>query len=232
MKQKITVAFCISLTVIGTVIFAKNSETWTDLYKSSISADSSPMQKNKSGVVQQANTPVVALSDEVVFDMIFNLVNSLDEAAAKLESQGKSGNIWHNYFEREAGLSAQEVATLHQVANDFAREVTPIHRRAMQIINEQRISGANSRKPFPLPPELDILQKQREAIALQKSRRLQSLLSPEVIDRLRRIVEQNNNNLHPLTAGEQELFSERAKHFRNNTNQSSKNTSREESSNE
>jgi hypothetical protein len=224
MKGKIIVAFCILLTVIGTVIFAKNSETVIDSSNTVTSVNTIHQKLNEAITTQvKENTMNTPPPDYRVFDMIFNLVKSLDEAAAKLESQGKSGNIWRKYFEREAGLTAQQVAILRQVANDFAREVAPVHRRAMQIVNERRASGATTRKPFPPSPELATLQTQRDAIALRNGNRLQTLLSPEIIELLRRVLEQNHNDTNPLTDDEQQLFAERAKRFRTNSNRTSEN---------
>lgn len=224
MKGKSIVVFCILLTVIGTVIFAKNSETIIGSSDTISNVDVGTQKLDEPIDVQvKHNTISTPTPDYMVFDMIFNLVKSLDEAATKLESQGENGNIWRKYFEREAGLSAQQVAVLRQVANDFARDVAPVHNRAMQIVNQRRANGANSRKPFPPSPELTVLQTQRDAIALRNGNRLQTLLSSEVIERLRRIIEQNQNDSQPLTNAERQVFIERARRFRTDNNRTSQN---------
>lgn len=244
MKKSIIVVMCVVLSFTGMIVLAKNSDTVTNFFETTknvkdaapnfikpsnqeISAQNTARQNTlmlkEPETIIGSNVPNNQIPDNIFFDMLLNTVKSMDEAAANLEKQGKSGNIWSKYFEREAGLTAQQVALLRQVANDFNREAEPIHRRAMQIINERRASHVTGQKPLAPSPEIALLQIRRDAVALRHRDRLQILLSSEVIERLRRVLEQNNDASQPLTDAERQMFIERARRFRTDGSRTSQN---------
>ena len=85
-----------------------------------------------------------------------------------------------------------------------------------EIINQRRAIRANAQPPFDPSPELQTLQLQRNAIAITFRDRLQNLLGSEAIARLRQTIQQNYGVPQTFTDEERQLFSERARQFRNN----------------
>lgn len=160
--------------------------------------------------------------DYVFFDMLFNRVKSLDEAAAKLESEGMSGRIWSEYLERRAGLSRQQVDKLRQVADEFNRAVEPTHRQAMRIINERRATVTSGQRPAPPSPQLLALQQQRKTIALAHGNRVKTLLGAEIVEQLRQLLIQKTTGgtqaLSPSSA-ESQLLQEQLDRKENQNNE-------------
>lgn len=237
MKKSIIVVTCVVVSFTGMIVLAKKSAVANIFEATKNVEDAAPNsfkpsnQNNstqkiagqnvmfeKSETVFENNISNNQIPDNIFFDMLLNTVKSMDEAAANLEKQGKNGNIWSKYFEREVGLNAQQAAILRQAANDFDREAEPIHRRAMQIINERRASHINGQKPLAPSPEIASLQIRRDTVALRHRDRLQTLLGNEVIERLRHVLEQNNDTSQPLTDAERQMLIERARRFRTDGN--------------
>jgi hypothetical protein len=156
----------------------------------------SPTAKTQSDSIQETVTNN-SMPDYVVYDVLFNMVKVFDREAAKLESEGKSGKIWSEYFKRESDLTDEQVATLRKVADEFAVEIEPNRTRAMQIIKETRAAFPNGKikegdVPPPLSNELIALQQQRQEIALRYRDRLQNLLGNEVFGQFSQDILQNH----------------------------------------
>lgn len=172
------------------------------------------------------------IPDQAFFDMLFNTVLSMENAATKLRSEGKSGDIWSKYFARKGGLTEPQISELRQAAKDFEREMVPIQQRAMTIIGEQRAALSNG-KPLPTPLEdLKRLQEKREQIALKHGDRLQKRLGMEVISKLRNSLRQNTNNLQPLNDSERQELKNEIKRSRREMFSSPKSQKQEDQGNE
>jgi hypothetical protein len=122
-----------------------------------------------------------SIPDHITYDQLFRLVRLLDEQAAKLQAEGLDGKIWSEYFQRESGLTLQEVSVLRQTAAEFQIEIEPIDRRANEILVKRRAAYPGGQIPegtqLPPPPtELIQLQEQRNQIALNKRDQLNNLL--------------------------------------------------------
>jgi hypothetical protein len=198
MKKKIIVLLCAALALTVTVALSKNSETISDLFSFRTNAQT-PEQNpaENSDVTDQKGVTDSTTPDFILFDLLFHLTKTMDQAAARLEAEGKSGRIWSEYYERHAGLSRQQANKLRQAADNFYREVEPVHRRAAQIVAQRRNSHANGQPP-PLPsPELNALQKQRETIALRHRDRLRNLVGDEAFERLRQLMIQKPDSTTP-----------------------------------
>lgn len=199
MKKKIITLICVVLALTVTVALSKNSETISNFFSFSSNAQTLEQEPGGNlGVTSQNDAATNTTPDYILFDMLFHLTKALDRAAARLEAEGKSGRIWSEYFERHAGLSRQQANMLRNAADDFYREVEPTHRRAGQIIAQQRNARTNGQPPTPPPSELNALQQQRQAVALRHRDRLRDLVGSEVFERLRRLIENQGNNTPPF----------------------------------
>lgn len=241
MKKLIIIFAFLVVSVTSAVALATNSETIAKVLNIGIKPQTDKQQANSidSPILPENFAPAIAqpvepqnvpvqinnvdrqTPDYVFFDMLFNRVKSLDEAAAKLESEGKSGRIWSEYFQRQAGLSSQQVNKLRQVADEFGRAVDPTHRQAMQIINERRATGTNGQRPAPPSPQLLALQQQRQTIASNHGNRLRVQLGAEVVDKLRELLTQNSSgsDAQPLSPAERQLLHEQLNRKENPNNE-------------
>jgi hypothetical protein len=217
MKKIIIIVAFLVVSVTSAVALATSSETIAKVFnldtKSKIeeqvrtkSIDFSNSTETQSSAIKINNlnnqTP-----DYVFFEMLFNRVKALDEAADKLESQGRSGKIWREYLQQRAGLNNQQASKLRQAADEFFRAVEPTHRQAMQIINQARANATSGQRPAPLPPQLLTLQQQRQTLALTHGVRLQTALGAEILERLRQLFTQNSSGAaQPLTSADDQFF--------------------------
>lgn len=133
------------------------------------------------------------IPDAVAVEMFLARIISLEKAAAKAEAKGESGKLWRNYLERH-GFTDNEATAIRGLANEFVREILPLHRQALEIIKTGRESlnrGIN-RQP---PPELERLQQERNALAARYKTRLQERLGNESLERAKLLMQQNTKNL-------------------------------------
>lgn len=207
MKKKTIAVICAVLALTVTVALSKNSETISDFFSFSSNAQTTEQEPSGNSVVTAENNATKSTTpDYILFDMLFHLTKTLDRAAERLEAEGKSGRIWSEYFERHAGLSRQQANMLRNAADDFYRDVEPVHRRAGQIIAQQRDARANGQPPTPPPLELNALQQQRQAVALRHRDRLRDLVGSEVFERLRQLIQNQGNNTPPFDPTGLQMF--------------------------
>lgn len=220
MKKPIIGMLGFALLIAGAVTLAQKSKTVAKFFAAV--ADEQPTESNSQTVVAPIiKQPVAKVErnvlnsqtpDYVFYDMFFNMVKSFDSAA---ERRGANGGIWREHIRRRTGFNDQQMIVIRQVTNEFYSAVRPVHLQAMQIINQRRAARATAQPPFAASPELQTLQLQRNAIALTFRDRLQNLLGSEAIARLRQTIQQNYGVPQTFTDAEQQLFSERARQFRN-----------------
>lgn len=130
--------------------------------------------------------------DEVAVEMFLARVISLEKAAAKAEAKGESGKLWRNYLERH-GFTDSEAAAIRSVANEFVRDILPLHQKALEIIKNGR-AAMNRGGSLQLPPELAQMQKQRNALATRYKNRLQERLGNEALEKAKSLTPQNARN--------------------------------------
>lgn len=226
MKKRIAVITAAVLLATAAAALSKNQEFIAKYLNSSANAQAiEPESPALTDLTTENNFISAATPDHIVFDMLFHMTKRLDEAAARLETQGRSGRIWREYFERHAGINMQQANLLRQVTNDFYRDVSPIHQQAMQIIIVRRNARAAGLPPTTTPPELSALQLQRQIIALRHRDRLSNLLGNEAFERLRQAMLRppGGSNQPPFDMNELQLLREQ-------TNQQTKTGKEEEGS--
>jgi hypothetical protein len=87
----------------------------------SVPVDTSPTEQS---VPSEANTAVQVtqeMLDNAMFQMYFSHVATADQIASKLESDGKDESAFRAHDQREAGLTENEGAIVHQVALDYVK---------------------------------------------------------------------------------------------------------------
>jgi len=232
MKKPIIGTVFIVFLLAGTIVFAQNPKSVSDFLvtvKSAIFTSSESIKSDSEQISSQNNSTVNktipefnrnALSnqtpDHVFYDMFFNLVKSLDGAAAKRESDGGSGKMWRDYIKNRINLNPQQMAKVRRVTNQFQTAVRPIHERAMQIIAEKRASRSNGQPSSPPSQELVSLQEQRESIALTYGNRLKTTLDNETVEQLRQKMQQARGTQSELSDEDFQMLQERARRFREN----------------
>jgi hypothetical protein len=227
-KKQILMTLCVVVLTTSVLAFDKPTQIAKRIFgfvsqAQATKQQNSPTAKMQNDTIQEVVTNN-SMPDYVVYDVLFNMVKVFDREAAKLESEGKNGKIWSEYFKHESGLTGEQVATLRKVADEFAVEIEPNRTRAMQIIKEARGAFPNGKikeRDVPPPPsnELIALQQQRQEIALRYRDRLQNLLGNEVFGQFSQYLQQNFvNNMRFLDDVRPSLL-ERANRFAEKTNQ-------------
>ena len=240
MKRRSVLVLGLTLTALagGTFALAGNSEAAqflgfgeTKVNKPEpppVKPASQPQQSFAKNAVQKADAAIKenqqtavqnAPPDYVVYDVLFNTVKMLNGESAKLEAEGKNGKLWDNYFEKREGLTREQIAALRQVADEYTRNLEPIHTQAMKIIAERRAVYENGSIPEgkqPLPPseELGKLESQRQQLALQHRDRLQQVLGEESFAQFNQAIKQNfAAKMHVLDAETRRQLDEKANKF-------------------
>lgn len=221
MKKSIIVMLGFAFLIAEAVVLAQKSETVANFFVATRNVTVANEQSTKSNnpTIKRPVTEIESnvlnsqTPDYIFYDMFFNMVKSFDSAA---ERRGANGRIWREHIRRKTGFSDQQMIVVRQVTNEFHNAVRPIHQQAMQIINQRRAARAGRQPPFTPSLELQTLQLQRNTVALTFRDRLQNLLGSEAIARLRQTIQQNYGVPQTFTDAEQQLFSERARNFRNN----------------
>ncbi|MDQ3798463.1 MAG: hypothetical protein M3384_03340 [Acidobacteriota bacterium] len=186
---------CAILLSAASFALSKNSEKVFNFFESNAGAETLNQKSlETANKTTQGSLPNNPASDYVLFEMLFNSVKAHELSAAKLESEGKSGRIWREYFQNRAGLTTEQLNILRQTANEFMQAVEPTHRAAKEIINQRRAERANGQAPTPAPPQLVALQHQRQAIALTHRNRLQGMLGNEAFEQLRQFLRRNTSS--------------------------------------
>lgn len=156
--------------------------------------------------------------DQVFFDMLFNTVLSMEKAAANLRSDGKSADIWEDYFERRASLTKLQASELRKVTAEFEREISPIQIRAVQVISERRAARARGETTSPVSEELHSLQSKRDAISIRYGNDLQRRLGLPVVDKLREVMKQTASDSPKIADADRLNLTEKLRQFRDKTN--------------
>lgn len=152
----------------------------------------------------QISTKNKQITDEVLFDMFFIKVFSLQNAARKAQARGESGKLWSEYLSR-SGFTEQEVSVIKQIASEHAANIAPIHARAMRIIKEARTSLRNG-QPLPPPPaELKKFQQERYSVTLNNREKLRARLGAATVEKARELMRSGASELQidPANIGSQ-----------------------------
>lgn len=183
-------AFTHYLLSVGQNDLEQTAKTETDRKEQSVKTEVPDSQVAGLTDPKSKNEPI---SDEVTVEMFLVRVTSLERAAAKAEAKGESGKLWRNYLERH-GFTDNEATAIHSLANEFVREILPLHQKALEIIKNGR-AAMNRGGSLQLPPELARMQQQRNALATRYKNRLQEQFGNETLEKAKLLMPQNAKNL-------------------------------------
>ena len=118
------------------------------------------------------------IPDSVLYDKLFRIIFVLKNKAESGTVSGERIIGLTNYFKNRANLNDDENKILQETALKYIDEVTSIDNQARAIIAQTRndLSSGKIKRSDPPPPELFILQEQKNQLALQYRNRLQESL--------------------------------------------------------
>jgi hypothetical protein len=126
--------------------------------------------RNQKAAYQEAPAPEPP--EQVIYSAFFHYVADLKQQAAELESEGAKGDSLRVYVQIHAGLDYEEARKLDEIASSCVEEVSQQDAKAVVVIEKFRSRFPEGKVPRgvkvpPPPPELRILQRERDAIILR-----------------------------------------------------------------
>lgn len=125
--------------------------------------------------------PLHAPRAAVVYSSFFYLVVDLEKKASELESEGAKGDSLRSYVQTQANLNDDEARKLKAVAAACVEQIARQDAKALEVIQRLQSQFPGGRIPKgvklpPPPPELRILQLERDQIILAAKNELDSVL--------------------------------------------------------
>jgi hypothetical protein len=220
MKKMIFVSSFLLLLGISALAFTQNSvfthyllnmgqngseqiaKTESDGKEHSVKTNNPDSQMTDLTIPKPTNEPI---PDEVAIEIFLARVISLERAAAKAEAKGESGKLWRNYLERH-GFTDNEANVIRGLANEFIKDILPLHQKALEIIKNGR-AAMKKGTGLQLPPELKQMQQNRNALAARYKNRLQQRLGSGTVEKAKLLMQQNSKSFltdseNPLTEQE------------------------------
>lgn len=185
-KKTLTV---LALILISLAVFAFNGNQPSSGKTSPITATSSPQGTRESP--RPSDAP-----EHIIYRQFFHHLMSFKARAKEVESKGGDGRSLRSYFKRKASLADNEALILDAVAADCERDVSDLDAKAKPIIARYRASlirgKIDSKTLPPLPPELAVLQEQRNMVILHARERLRKSLGHQAFSRLDDFIKMNS----------------------------------------
>jgi hypothetical protein len=169
-RRQVAISFCIAALVAAAIFL------WTPAPKAAL-----PQAQEQA---QKTSTP----PPQVVYSALFHHVIAVKEQAEAEESQGKDASSLRSVFREKADLSEVQAHLLSVIAVDCVREVAAQDARAQVIISAFKVRFPPGRLPPgvklpPPPPELKLMQQERDAMILRARERLRLALGEEEFQR-------------------------------------------------
>jgi hypothetical protein len=142
--------------------------------------------------------------DHVLYEHLFYSLILLKAKADEKEKMGQNAEALKTYYKRLASLSDQQEQDLDLIARECYRDVKAMDSKAKQFIDEARALHPGGRlapgeELPPLPQELSVMQKERDAIILRAMDRLRIALGKQAFARIDAAVHKHiTANLKPL----------------------------------
>ena len=123
----------------------------------------------------------------VVYSAFFQMVVDLEKQALELESEGEKGQTLRTYVQMQANLTDDQASKLSAIAAACVEQVDRQDAKALQVIEKLRSQFPGGRIPKgskipPPPPELKVLQQERDEIVLTARTALSNALGPSVFN--------------------------------------------------
>ena len=172
-KKQVMVAACVVALIAGALFTTGRNASGT-----------------KARVDKQEATPQDALPEHVAYEFLFRRADRFRQSAIKA---GQPLAL-DSGLQREAGLSEAQVRMLGETATDCLQEVAELDQRARVVINQFRSRFPDRVVPrdaqLTTPPELDALQRQRDAAILRGRARLQQAFGEREFNRIGRFMQE------------------------------------------
>jgi hypothetical protein len=145
---------------------------------------------------QSASPPNSPPPEQVTYSAFFHYVVDLKNQAADLERSGKNGSSLRSYVQLHAELNYEEGRMLDEIAAMCIQEVTQQDQKALAVIQKFKGQFPGGRVPKgaklpPPPPELKVLQQQRDAIILRARDRLKKDIGEVGFNKVNDFIERN-----------------------------------------
>lgn len=143
---------------------------------------------------QPGSPPDSRPPEQVIYSAFFHFAVDLQKQAAELENEGKKGDSLRGYVQTEAGLNDDDARRLTEISAACVEAVAEQDARALLVIQEFQSQFPGGKVPRgvklpPPPPELKILQRERDQIILAARSQLATALGETGFDRLARFAE-------------------------------------------
>lgn len=188
-KKKISLAIFALLSLSGTITLAAHDQTnsFIDLVTQpfvNLILNKSAGNDIKIPTVITEKTAISSTIDETVgvekdkkdlvdYYVLFKFADFLEKEAQKAELSGKNTSEYRQFFVREAKLTPVLNEVFRQIVTDCIREVSETDSQALEIIRKEHEKwkeidfSALGNTPLPEVPELQELQKERDAAILR-----------------------------------------------------------------
>jgi hypothetical protein len=128
------------------------------------------------------------MPDHKIYEFMFHQAAFFKRKAVELEQQGKGAPEAHKFFHRQANLTEAQGLIFDEVSSDCLREVAQQDRKAGEIISAFRARFPKGVVPKgqtlpPPPPELKVMQEERNAIFLKARERLRAAFGEQEFNR-------------------------------------------------
>ena len=130
------------------------------------------------------------------YQHIFHHVAELSKVAEKAEQKGEDGSKFRDLYKRVAGLSNTQARALDAIALRCERQLKTQDERAFKIIEafRSRVTKLKSGEPLPPPPpELDVLQQERNDIIVRSITHLRETFGEVEFRRFDEFIKRNTN---------------------------------------
>jgi hypothetical protein len=146
-----------------------------------------------------------AFPDHIVYGHLFHQVHALKKKAVELETQGKDGSGLRSHFKEAIGLTHEQDRILARIAAESEVEIARQDEKAQRLIDEYRSRFAGGKVPAgvnslpPTPPQLAVMQRERDQMILRARNRLRAALGEAEFGRFDETVKRPETlNLHPV----------------------------------
>jgi len=145
------------------------------------------------GFAQQAPTVRQAVPEtRLIFMLLRNVAPPMPQQASTLSPRVRAAFM--RKYQESAQLSEEQVQAIMEIAEDSVKKVTAIDEKSRQIIAAAReLAKATGSMP-PKPPELEELQRQRDALMEQAVIRLRGAVGEDAYGRLAYALSHQNVN--------------------------------------
>jgi hypothetical protein len=165
-KSRSMLAFCFLAVSLGTFVAAHSAKNNFSVAHSTL-------------IAQQGHA--YDIPEAPLYSIFFHYVVDVKKHADELKLSGKDDSFMRSYFQREARLDDRQARALDDISSEVLREVEQQDRKALAVIERFSTQFPGGKVPKgmtlpPPPPELQVMQQERDAMLLKGRDRLRAIL--------------------------------------------------------